>query len=223
MNSPEIILKDGWRLASRFRYVPFADLDLDDQELVRSGSIYRLFGHAREDCWLYPVRKDGGLTRQARRVRLNDRDRPHRKIRFLEPAAANRYLQRVKTGPWESWNYSGKRELKMSKGYGQVELLPALRRRLLAAFDAERSHATELGIAWIPPGAYDKSHFHDVDVIVLALSKRNDTGKLEFKRDGRWGEVEYDVGQAVLIPKYVEHRVMPTNIDRYTAAISILD
>ena len=223
LNSQQIILKDGWTLASRFRYVPFFDLNAEDQRLVRGGSVYRLVGHAREDRWLYPVRKDGVLTRQARRVRLNDLERPHRMTRLLEPAAADRYLRRVNSGPWESWKYSGKRELKLSKGYCQVERLPTLRRKMLAAFDADRSQATELGIAWIPPGAYDKSHFHDVDVIVLALSKRNETGKLAFKRDGNWVDIDYDVGEAVLIPKYVEHRVMPTSIDRYTAAISILD
>ena len=61
-------------------------------------------------------------------------------------------------------------------------MLPELHQSILHAFGAEKDPSTPLGVAWIPPGAYDKSHFHDVDVIVVALSKRNETGKLEVKK-----------------------------------------
>ena len=117
----------------------------------------------------------------------------------------------------------GQRQLKLSKDYYVAECLPELRQRVLEAFGALDAPATLLGVAWIPPGAYDKSHYHDVDAIVVALSKRNETGRLEIKKGGRWVGVPYDIGEAVLIPKYVEHRVKPTTIDRMTATISILN
>ena len=223
MQRAKIALREGWRISARFRYVRFAELAAADREFVLSGVPYRLVGHAREDCWLYPVRRDGRLTLSTRRVRLNTNKRRDRKIRILSAAKAADYLVQVREGPWESWMYSGKRELKLSKDYCVAERLPALRQEMLQAFGASEAPATSLGIAWIPPGAYDKSHFHDVDVIVLALSKRNESGKLAFKDGGQWREVDYDIGEAVLIPRYVEHRVYPTTIDRFTAAISILE
>ena len=223
MIKEEIILKEGWALSKRFRYVPFAELFPEDQQKVLSGEVYRLVGHALAHCWLYPVRKDSRLTRCTRRVRLNIHDRPQRKIRILSPDKAVSYLNQVKGGPWESWIYSGEKELKLSKDYFIAERLPELRQKMLSAFDAAQAPATPLGIAWISPGAYDKPHFHDADVIVLALSKRNETGQLAVKKKDIWEKVPYDIGEAVLIPKYVEHRVYPTNIDRYTAVVSPID
>ena len=223
MKKDEIILKEGWSLSKRFRYVPFDELNPEDQQRIESGEIYRLQGHALVHCWLYPVRRDGRLTRCTRRVRLNLHDRPQQKIRILSPAQATAYLDQVRDGPWESWTYSGDRELKLSKDYYRAERLPELRQKMLDAFGATLSPATPLGIAWVPPGAYDKPHFHDVDVMVLALSKRNDTGQLGVKQRGRWKTLPYDIGEGALIPKYVEHRVYPTSIDRFTATLSILD
>ena len=223
MREHDVILKEGWSLSKKFRYVPFSGLRHEDRQQVLAGEIYRRVGHALEHCWLYPVRRDGRLTLSTRRVRLNTNKRRDRKIRILSAAKAADYLNQVREGPWESWVYSGKSELKLSKDYCVAERLPALRKEMLQAFGAGEAPATSLGIAWSPPRAYDKSHFHDVDVIVLALSKRNGSGKLAFKEQGQWCEVGYDIGEAVLIPRYVEHRVYPTSIDRFTAAISILE
>ena len=219
----DIVLRDGWSLSRRFRYVGFYELPREDRQRILSGQVYRRLGHALEACWLYPVRKDGRLTPSARRVRLRTSERPHRKVELLSRDQAAACLDQVRGGPWDSWAYSGTRELRLSQDYCVAERLPDLRRQMLGAFGAAESPATALGIAWIPPGAYDKPHFHDVDVIVLALSKRNGTGQLAFKEDGRWRTVPYDAGEAVLIPKYVDHRVHATTIDRFTAALSILE
>jgi hypothetical protein len=223
MRNVKIALKEGWRLQKRFRYVHLSELCLEDRELVRSGELYRILGHALEDCWLYPVRADGRLLRRVRRVRIDLNPRKKRKVELLAGAEASAYVARSKKGSWESWTYSGKREIKLSKGYYIKERFPDLRSQLLSAFGATESPATPLGVAWLPPGAYDKSHFHDVDVLVVALSKREGFGGLEIKSRGRWVGVPYDIGEAVLIPKYVEHRVKPTPIDRYTATVSILN
>ena len=219
----EILLREGWTPSRRFRYVGFDELHRQDRDRILSGQAYRRVGHALEGCWLYPVRRDGRLTLSARRVRLKTSDRAHKKVRVLSPEQASARLAEVRDGPWDAWTFSGSRELKLSRDYCVATRLPTLRQQLLRAFGAAESPATELGIAWIPPGAYDKPHYHDVDVVVLALSQRHGTGQLAFKEDGRWRTVPYDIGEAVLIPKYVDHRVHPTTIDRFTAAISILD
>ena len=223
MDKSKIALKEGWQIPRRFDYVPFDQLSGADQRYIESGEPYRLMGHALPECWLYPVRRDGHLTLSARRLRLHIAKRPQRKISLLSPREAQGYLDQVMAGDWDTWSHSGQRQLKLSKDYYVAECLPELRQRVLEAFGALDAPATLLGVAWIPPGAYDKSHYHDVDAIVVALSKRNETGRLEIKKGGRWVGVPYDIGEAVLIPKYVEHRVKPTTIDRMTATISILN
>ena len=223
MDRRKVALKEGWQISSRFEYVGFEGLCAEDRTLVESGKIYRLQGHALPACWYYPVRRDGRLTLRARRLRLDVEKRSQRKIQLLSVTEADAYLKKAMRGDWESWSYSGKRQLKLSKNYYISERLPDLRRRILKAFEVENASATPLGVAWIPPGAYDKSHYHDVDAIVVALNKRNEAGQLEIKKRGRWVAVPYDIGEAVLIPKYVEHRVKPTTIDRLTATISLLN
>jgi hypothetical protein len=223
MARKKFALKSGWQVPKRFVYVPFAELCAEDRRFVESGKPYRLQGHALLDCWLYPVRRDGRLTLSARRLRLNIEDRKQRKVQLLNAAEAETYRQQALACDWDTWSYSGKHQLKLSKDYYVAERLPDLRARMLRAFAAEDAPATPLGVAWIPPGAYDKSHFHDVDVIVVALSKRNETGQLEIKKGQNWVAVPYDVGEAVLIPKYVEHRVRPPSIDRFTATLSLLN
>ncbi len=223
MDRRRIALKEGWKIPTRFAYVAFDDLSMQDRQFVESGQHYRSLGHALPECWLYPVRSDGRLTLSARRLRLHIEKRPQRKVKLLSERQAQCYLERAMPGPWETWSHSGKRQLKLSKGYYVEERLPDLRKRMLRAFCAEQAPATPLGIAWIPPAAYDKAHFHDVDVIVVALNKRNDDGQLEVKKAGRWVAVPYDIGEAVLIPKYVEHRVRSTTTDRITATLSLLN
>ena len=223
MQRAKIALREGWRISARFRYVRFAELAAADREFVLSGVPYRLVGHAREYCWLYPVRADGRLTLAARRVRLDVHPRELRKVKLLATAEADACLAQARRWRWESWGHSGARELKLSKGYYAVERLSDLRARLLRAFGAEAAPATPLGVVWMPPGAYDKSHYHDTDVAIVALSLRDSSGGLEIKRDGRWIEVPYDIGEAVLIPKYIDHRVRPTRIDRFTATVTILN
>ena len=223
MKQRKIALKDGWQVSNRFEYVEYSALNDEDRGYVESGVPYRLHGHALPEFWLYPVRRDGRLTLSARRLRLNKIERTQRKVRLLSSTEAEAYRQEALDGEWESWSYSGKNKLNLSKDYYKKEMLPELHQSILHAFGAEKDPSTPLGVAWIPPGAYDKSHFHDVDVIVVALSKRNETGKLEVKKNRCWVPVPYDIGEAVLIPKYVEHRVRPTSIDRITATVTLLN
>ena len=223
MNKEKVILKKGWTPSKRFEYATFKELHLGDQQKILSGKVYRLLGHSLEDCWLYPVRKDGRLTLSARRIRLNTHKRLQKKIRLLTAAESSSYLDQVKGGPWDSWKFSGSKEIKISMDYFITERLPDLRERILKAFGVVESPATPLGIACISPGAYERSHFHDTDTIVLALSKRNKSGQLAIKQKGKWKRVEYDIGEAIIIPKYVEHKVFSTSIDRYTAILGLLD
>ena len=148
MDRRKIALKEGWKIPTRFDYVTFSELSLEDREFVESGKHYRSLGHALPECWLYPVRRDGRLTLCARRLRLHIEKRLQRKVPLLSEREAVDYLERAMPGPWETWSYSGKRQLKLSKGYYIEERLPDLRERMLSAFGAEQSPATPLGIGF---------------------------------------------------------------------------